>query len=102
MRLDDSEALRLTFEKDALLAEYQAKTTRWNALQAAALAVGGVALLEYVRGNLAAWQAAFALAAALGFVVMAGMVLGQYDRKLKVRMQRLFDRLRKLQGRGSA
>jgi hypothetical protein len=93
---DQAEALQLTFEKDALLIEYQTRANRWNALQAAALAVVGFAVVGFLEGVLPLEHLLVLACLAGAFLHAASRVLKAYDRTFNERIQASIDRIGRL------
>jgi hypothetical protein len=93
---DEAEALRLTFEKDGLLVEYQTKAPRWQALHGAGLALLGVAGFAFLTGSLRGDQF---LAALLTVGLMVGVGTGmmkRYDQTFRRRMEALLRKIESL------
>jgi hypothetical protein len=96
----DLDLARLAFLKDALVAEYNARIARWHAVQAALLAVAGLAALAWLGGTLAASALVVVLAAVGLGAYLATKMLDRYENEFELKMQRLLEELETLKRRG--
>lgn len=89
----------LHLARDEAVAIHQARTTRWQAVQSAALALVGLALFGYLNNALTGGLLVSLVVVAALLTGLAAMALQAYDRALARELRRLRVQVESLKGR---
>lgn len=94
------ELARLTFLKDMLIAEYEGKSSKWQAFQGAALARGTLAFMASASGAISAAAAGVVLGVAGGAILLAHLALDHHEGRAEDLLGRLLRDMETLKGGG--
>jgi peptidoglycan/LPS O-acetylase OafA/YrhL len=102
VRDDEVDLAKLTFLKGLIIAVFQAKVSKWQNVQAAALALLGLALLAYYGGSIPAPGLQAVGVASVGAIAVAHVAIERYEVRADRLLRVVVRQMERLKTRGGA